>query len=254
MGDPRGHADEQPACRVKIEKPFWMGRCEVTNEQFARFDPQHDSHYETMHGYQFGMHGYPLNRPRQPAVRLSWNQALDFCRWLSRKTGRKFSLPTEAQWEYACRAGTATPFCYGDGDADFSRYANLGDAKLRELALDTYVTVRVMPKPNKYDDWVPKDERFDDGGLVSVDVGSYQANAWGLCDMHGNVWEWTRSVHRPYPYGEDGRNDPAAVGRRVVRGGSWYDRPKRCTSSFRLAYEPYEPVFNVGFRVIVEEE
>jgi formylglycine-generating enzyme required for sulfatase activity len=277
MGDPRGHADEQPVHRVKIDKPFWMGRCEVTNEQFARFDPQHDSHYETMHGYQFGMHGYPLNRPRQPAVRLSWNQALDFCRWLSGKTGRKFNLPTEAQWEYACRAGTATPFFFGDGDTDFSRYANLADAKLRELALDTYVTVRVLPKPNKYDDWVPKDERFQDGGLVSVDVGSYRANAWGLCDMHGNVWEWTRSVYRPYRrdearpkdnslapvlrgegWGEgpsdDGRDAPAALGRRVVRGGSWYDRPKRCTSSFRLAYEPYEPVFNVGFRVIAEEE
>jgi formylglycine-generating enzyme required for sulfatase activity len=72
--------------------------------------------------------------------------------------------------------------------------------------------------------------------------------------MHGNVGEWTRSVQRPYPYAEDDRNEPAASGRRVVRGGSWYDRPQRCTSSFRLAYEPYAPVFNVGFRVILEEE
>ncbi len=254
MGDPTGPADEQPACRVKIDKPFWMGRCEVTNEQFARFDPHHDSHYETMHGYQFGMHGYPVNRPRQPAVRLSWNQATGFCRWLSQKTGRRFNLPTEAQWEYACRAGTATPFSFGDRNTDFSQDANLGDVKLRELALDTYISVHVVPQPNKYDDWVPKDERFNDGGLVSVDVGSYRANAWGLHDMHGNVGEWTRSAERPYPYAEDGRNEPAASGRRVVRGGSWYDRPQRCTSSFRLAYEPYAPVFNVGFRVILEEE
>ena len=187
MGNPTGPADEQPACRVTIDKPFWMGRYEVTNEQFARFDPQHDSHYETMHGYQFGMHGYPVNRPRQPAVRLSWNQAFGFCQWLSQKTGRRFALPTEAQWEYACRAGTATPFSFGEGQADFSKDANLGDLKLRELALDTYISVHVLPQPNKYDDWVPKDERFNDGGLVSVEVGSYRANAWGLQDMHGNV-------------------------------------------------------------------
>jgi formylglycine-generating enzyme required for sulfatase activity len=120
--------------------------------------------------------------------------------------------------------------------------------------LDTYITVRVVPKPGKYDDWIPKDDRFDDGGFVSTDAGKYQPNAWGLCDMHGNVWEWTRSAYRPYPYREDGRSDPAAEGLRVVRGGSWYDRPKRCTSSFRLAYEPYEPVYNVGFRVIMQDE
>jgi len=254
MGDPNGPADEQPASRVKIEKPFWIGRYEVTNGELALFDPQHDSHVEPMHGYQFGMHGYPLNRPRQPAVRFSWGRAMESCRWLSRKTGRPFNLPTEAQWEWAARAGAATPFFYGDLDADFARYANLGDAKLREFALDTYITVRVVPKPNPYDDWVPKDDRFNDGGFVSADAGSYGPNAWGLHDVHGNVWEWTRSVYRPYPYREDGRSEPSAEGRRVVRGGSWYDRPKRCTSSFRLAYEPYQPVFNVGFRVILEEE
>ncbi|MCX5653948.1 MAG: SUMF1/EgtB/PvdO family nonheme iron enzyme [Planctomycetota bacterium] len=254
MGDPNGPPDEQPASRVTIAKPFWMGRYEVTNEQFARFDPQHDSHVEPMHGYQFGVHGYPLNRPKQPAVRLSWNQAMDFCRWLSRKTGHKLALPTEAQWEWACRAGAATPFFYGDLNTDFSKYANLGDAKLREFALDTYVDVRVVPKPNKYDDWVPKDDRFNDGSFVSADLGLYQPNAWGLQDMHGNVWEWTRSVYRPYPCREDGWNEPSVEGRRVVRGGSWYDRPKRGTSSFRLAYVPYQPVFNVGFRVILEEE
>jgi formylglycine-generating enzyme required for sulfatase activity len=254
MGDPAGPPDERPACRVRIGKPFWMGRCEVTNEQFARFDPLHDSHFEPMHGYQFGMHGYAVNRPRQPAVRLSWNQAMEFCRWLSRRTGRRYDLPTEAQWEYACRAGTAAPFFYGGPDADFSAYANLGDAKLREFALDTYINVRILPKPNKYDDWVPKDDRFNDGGFVSVDVGRYRPNAWGLHDMHGNVWEWTRSAYRPYPYREDGRDDAAVDGWRVARGGSWYDRPKRCTSSFRLALAPYQPSFNVGFRVIMEEQ
>jgi len=253
MGDSAGHGDERPATRVKIEKSYWMGRFEVTNEQFAQFDPDHDSRVEPMHGYQFGIHGYPVNRPRQPAVRLTWSQAVAYCKWLSKKTGRRFALPTESQWEYACRAGTATPMWYGGPDTDFAKFANLGDARLREFALDTFVRVRVVSNPNKYDDWVPKDERFNDGGFVSREVGGYQPNPWGLHDMHGNVWEWTRSASRPYPYrDDDGRNDPAAKGRRVVRGGSWYDRPKRCRSAFRLGYRPYHAVFNVGFRVVME--
>ena len=255
MGDAGGHPDEWPRTVVKIEERFWMSRCEITNEQFASFDATHDSDVEPMHGYQFGIHGYPVNQPRQPAVRVTWNKAMAFCRWLSQRTGRKCNLPTEAQWEYACRAGTDTPFWYGGPDTDFTKLANLGDVKLREFALDTYVHVRLVTDPNKYDDWVPKDERFNDGGFVSTDAGRYGANPWGLHDMHGNVWEWTRSAFRPYPYSEnDGRNDPRVSGRRVVRGGSWYDRPKRCRSAFRLSYEPYHPAFNVGFRVLMEEE
>jgi formylglycine-generating enzyme required for sulfatase activity len=255
MGDPGGHPDERPLAVVEIERPFWIGRSEVTNAQFARFDPRHDSGVEPMHGYQFGIHGYPMNEPQQPAVRLSWHQAAAFCDWLSERTGRQVRLPSEAQWEYACRAGTATPMWYGDLETDFTSFANLGDAKLQEFALDTYIRVHLVPNPNQYDDWVPKDDRFNDGGFVSVPVGSYQPNPWGLFDVHGNVWEWTRSASRPYPYVEDdGRNDPAGPGKRIVRGGSWYDRPQRCRSGFRLAYQPYQCVFNVGFRVVVEDD
>ncbi len=255
MGSAAGHPDERPPCAVRIERPFWIGRCEVANAQFARFDPAHDSGVEPMHGYQFGIHGYPMNGPEQPVVRVSWEQAMAFCDWLSAKTGRRVTLPTEAQWEYACRVGSATPMWYGDLDTDFSSFANLGDAKLREFALDTYIRVHLVPNPNEYDDWVPKDERFNDGGFVSAKVGAYRPNPWGLCDVHGNVWEWTRSLMRPYPYrDDDGRNDPTAPGQRVARGGSWYDRPKRCRSAFRLPYQPYQRVFNVGFRVVVEDE
>jgi len=146
------------------------------------------------------------------------------------------TLPTEAQWEYACRAGATTPFFFGDLQSDYSRFANPGDVRLRDLALKKYVNVRLVQNPGRYDDWVPRDARFDDGAKVSVDVGRYQPNAWGLHDMHGNVWEWTRG------------NGPL----QAVRGGSWYDRPHRCTASHRLEYQPYQPVFSVGFRVIAE--
>ncbi len=254
MGSHTGHDDERPTSRVAVDRPFWIGQCEVTNAQFTRFDAEHDSQVEPMHGYQFGIHGYPANQPDQPVVRVSQSEATAFCRWLSAKTGRRFTLPTEAQWEYAARAGTATPMWFGDLDTDFSTLANLGDAKLSEFALDTFVKVRLVPKPNKYDDWVPKDARFNDGGFVSVAVGSYRPNPWGLHDVHGNVAEWTRSALRAYPYADDdGRNDPAATGRKVVRGGSWYDRPKRCSSSFRLGYHAHQKVFNVGFRVVCEK-
>ncbi len=254
MGDAQGQLKQRPQSVVTIDKPFWIGRCEVTNQQYAAYDARHDSGVEPMHGYQFGIHGYSVNELNQPVVRVSWDEANGFCRWLSERTGQRFQLPTEAQWEYACRAGTDSQFWYGDASVDFSRFANLGDARLSEFALDTYVQVRLVADPNQYDDWVPKDERFNDGGFVTVQGGAYEPNPWGVCDMHGNAWEWTRSLLRPYPYSDnDGRNEPSSAGRRVVRGGSWYDRPSRCSSAFRLDYEPFQQVFNVGFRVVMEE-
>ena len=208
-----------------------------------------------MHGYQFGMHGYPRERPAAAgrAGLVERGRGSSATGSAARPAGGSRCRPRPSGNTPAAPA-RRRPFCYGDLDADFSKFANLGDAKLREFALDTYVQVRLVPEPEPYDDWVPKDERFNDGGFVSVDVGRYRPNPWGLYDMHGNVWEWTRSVYRPYPYrSDDGRNEPGTAGRRVVRGGSWYDRPKRCRSAFRLAYEPYQRVFNVGFRVVMEE-
>lgn len=259
MGDPAGSGDASPATRVTLEQPFWLGTCEVTNEQYRCFDPGHDSRLESRHAYQFGQLGYPLNEPQQPVVRVSWHEALAFCDWLSERLGVRCSLPTEAQWEYACRAGTSTPFFFGDGDADFTAWANLGDRSLKEYASctahDNYSGVWVLPDPGPYDDWVPKDDRFDDGAFVAAEVGRYRANPWGLRDMHGNVWEWTRSLDAPYPYrAEDGRNEVLSDQPRIVRGGSWYDRPARAASHSRLAYRPYQRVFNVGFRVMIESD
>jgi len=250
MGDPDGPPDEHPLARVAVPAPFWLGTCEVTNEQFARFDPTHDSRVESKNAYQFGVHGYPVNEPAQPVVRVAWTQAVAFCRWLSDQASEPFTLPTEAQWEWACRAGTATALAYGGLDDDFSKHANLADAKLREFASNPYTVFQPLRNATPYDDWMPKDTRFNDGALLSTAVGSYKPNPWGLHDMHGNMAEWTLSAYKPYPYrDDDGRNDASPEGRKAVRGGSWRDRPTRCRSAFRLAYPAHQRVFNVTFRV-----
>ena len=134
---------------------------------------------------------------------------------------------------------------FGDLDTDFSRFANLGDSSLRRLAEEGW-------RP-KSPDLVPRENRFNDGALVTIETGHYAPNSWGLFDMHGNAAEWTRTAYRPYPYREDdGRNALSAEGERVVRGGSWRDRPHLCRSASRLSYQPWQKVYNVGFRVVVD--
>ncbi len=141
---------------------------------------------------------------------------------------------------------------HGGIDTDFAGYANLADYSIRLLAVSG-VNPQPMSNPNPNEDFLPKESRFNDNAKIMAEVGGYKANAWGLQDMQGNVSEWTRTAYRAYPYSEnDGRSDLGGDEKRVVRGGSWRDRPKRATSSFRLMYEPYQKVFNVGFRVICE--
>ncbi len=239
MGDADGHGDEHPLSRVAIKQPFYMGKFEVTNEQFAQFDPSHDSRYISVFNKDQSTRGVPANRPQQPVIRVSWQRAIAFCRWLSQKIGREVSLPTEAQWEYACRAGTATPLHYGETDTDFGKLANMADQHVNNLCR------RGSPR------WIPSIGSVNDGAVIGENGGRYLANAWGLHDMHGNVFEWTRNAYKPYPYrADDGRENAAPSGRKVVRGGSWYDRPKRCRSAFRLSYPSWQVVFNVGFRVV----
>jgi formylglycine-generating enzyme required for sulfatase activity len=263
LGDLNGEADERPLDRAVIDKPFWMGVCEVTNEQYHRFEPDHDSGRFTKRFQGPDGPGLSLTGPKQPVLRVSWQQAMDFCLWLSQKTGAKFALPTEAQWEYACRAGSQTPLSYGVVDADFSLWANVADRALSLRpgptgGLESNITAhhgKGIFMSVVYGGNILCDERYNDRAVATANVGSYKSNAWGLYDMHGNVAEWTRTTYKPYPYNpEDGRDQLDESGRKAVRGGSWRDRPKRCRSAFRLSFPRWQRVHNVGFRVICEIE
>jgi len=222
-----------PARTVQIPHAFWMSACEINNEQYARFNPRHDSRIEHGDFLQFSVQqrGRPLSGAKQPVCHVSWEEAQAFCRWLSERSGRIVRLPSGDAWEYASRAGAATPMAYGEVTADFSRLANFADVNLRRP--EGY-------RSGSVPEWRPAVTTVNDGHWVSAPVGSYPPNAWGLYDMQGNVWEWTT----------DTAPDRA---RRLVRGGSWYVRPQRATLDATLAYQPWQKVYDVGFRVIVEE-
>jgi len=254
MGDPNGPADEQPLTRVAIPRPFWVGNCEVTNAQFHCFDPAHDCRYYTKRHARGDDQGLPLNGPNQPVVRVSWNQAMAFCQWLSQKAGRRFTLPTEAQWEYAARAGTASPLWYGTLDADFSPFANLADESFSHGLLPGGKQITGGLEHLALEGASLSDPRFNDGAVVTNDVARYRPNPGRLYDMAGNASEWTRTTYKPYPYREDdGRNDPSPEARKVVRGGSFFDPPTRARSAARLDYPTWQRIFNVGFRVACED-
>jgi formylglycine-generating enzyme required for sulfatase activity len=254
MGGGAGPADQYPANVVRVDKPFWMAATEITNAQFQAFDPRHFNGYIDQNSKDHTTPGYPIDGPTFPAVRLTWEQANEYCDWLTEKTGLKFSLPTEAQWEWACRAGSGTAMNYGDLDADFSEHGNMADLATNRLAVSG-VNPQPINNPNEFQAFLPKDPRSDDGERIMTTVARYKPNVWGLYDMHGNAAEWTRSAYRSYPFvAEDGRNDYTNGEPKVVRGGSWRDRPKVATSAYRLAYEPWRAVYSVGLRVVCEED
>jgi formylglycine-generating enzyme required for sulfatase activity len=256
LGAAAGAEDERPQAAVAIDRPFWMAAWETTNEQFRRFDPTFDCRdYQKRHARDDDM-GLPLNGPRQPAVRVSWEQAMAFCAWLTRATGLVVTLPTEAQWEWACRAGAGGAFSFGDVTADFTPWANLADVAFSRGHRPDGGQITGGLEHLVIEGAALSDRRHDDQHRVTAPAGSFRPNAWGVFDLHGNAAEWTRSAYRPYPYVEhDGRNAiaDAASTRRVVRGGSFFDRPARAQAFQRLAYPAWQRVFNVGFRVVVEE-
>ena len=228
MGSVNGYPNETQRI-VAIAKPFWMSATEVTNAQMQAFDPQHDSRFADLPEKDQAFRGVPLYLEDQPAVRVSHAKATAFCDWLGRETGKRVALPTEEQWEWAARAGTASDTWYGDRDTDFGKVANLSDIFHRTK---NQFSRRNVPE---YFEFV---ESVNDGHSVTAPVKSFRPNAWGLHDMIGNAEEWTAS-------GEDGL--------RIVKGGSWFDVPGDATSSVRWAYDENIRLPDLGFRIIIND-
>lgn len=204
---------------------FWMGQYEVTNAQYQLFDAKHDSGaYEA----------YTLNSPEQPVARVSWQEAVAYADWLSGKTGLRFRLPTEAEWEYAARAGKTHARPWGDELNQACRYANVYDETARKA------------KPLNWPNYP-----CEDGQIAAAPVGKYAANPFGLFDMLGNVAEWTCSEYdSAYAGGETRCAEPkAAGGRRVLRGGAWSDYPGLMRLAYRFPAAPDYRKFDWGFRL-----
>ena len=215
---------------------YWMSVDEITNEQYRRLVPSHDSKLERGEFMQFTEQerGYALNEPTQPVVRVSRDEAAAYCAALSARLGVNARLPSGAEWEWAARAGSTNELWYGSRDADFSKVANLADKTFRRQ--DRFrANVPGMAVP----EWRPAEIRFDDGYRVTAPVSAFAPNPWGLRNVHGNVWEWT--------------SDTGREGRAVARGGSCWSRPKDATFDMLVTYRPWQKVHDVGFRILVEE-
>jgi len=235
-GNAAGAEDEMHERKVKVEKPFWIATRETTNELFNLFDPTHDSRLESNERLHFGdghVRGIPLNRPLQPVVRVSQQQALAFCNWLSGKIRNKCTLPTEQQWEWAALFGKCDEKGYAG--KDFGKLANLADKSF----LMKYANGE-MPQ------WRPSVLNSEDGARVSADVGKYAPNEAGVHDMIGNVAEWTTTSWKP-PKGI------SVAPQLVAKGGSWRDRPKTATPFSKMPARREMKFVDVGFRVIIDQ-
>ena len=246
MGSPASEAGrydrEGPAHRVTITRPFAIGVYEVTRDEYSRFVQAtnhssgddscvvHESHHwEERAGRNWRNLAFPQT-PRHPAVCISWNDASAFVSWLSRRTRLDYRLPTAAEWEYAARAGTSTPWYWGDGTEEQCRYANGADE-----ATD-----------------FPWRIRCNDGNATTSLVGSFRANAFGLHDMLGNAWEWVQDCFNWSYTGApaDGRAwEEGECSARVMRGASWASTSKYLRAAHRAGERVTFRSDYTGFRV-----
>ena len=221
MGSPAEELErygDETLHRVMLTKDFWLGRYEVTQGQWMVVMGSNPSVFQ--------------NGDRYPVEQVSWEEAMDFCRKVTemeRSAGRlpagyEYMLPTEAHWEYACRAGTTTPYSFGSAlngdkancDGNYP-YGGIGKGRYLQR---------------------------------TSEVGSYAPNAWGLYDMHGNVWEWCRDWFGDYPSGSaTDPTGPSSGSGRVLRGGSWSFSAGCCRSAYRDCSDPADRYYNIGFRV-----
>ncbi len=257
MGSPKsekGRRDDEPQRSVRISRDYFLGQYEVTRGQFRRFVEatgyRTDAERGIRGGYGYDEQAGRLTGPdkkyswqftgfaqtdEHPVVNVSWNDAVAFCRWLSEHEKAAYRLPTEAEWEYACRAGTTTAFCSGDDPEKLVEFGNIVDALAKQ----------------RFPDRIAVASR--DGFVFTAPVGSFRPNAWGLYDMHGNVWEWTADwfgapTAEPQvdPLGPDAGKD------KVIRGGDWYHDWSFARSAQRFPIHPTLCRRHAGFRVVRE--
>jgi formylglycine-generating enzyme required for sulfatase activity len=251
---PDSFVPEYPPHRVRINRPFYLGVTEVTVEQFRRFVDETkyktDAEREGKGGRVFDKQSSTfVARPEctwrgpgrgqsdsHPVVLVSWNDAMAFCHWLTRKENRTYRLPTEAEWEYACRAGTQTQFSQGDDPEDLASFGNVADASAKASYPNLTGTISGR-----------------DGYASVAPVGRFKPNAFGLYDMHGNVLEWCADWCEPGYYAQSPIDDPRGPPSgswRVLRGGSWINFPAYCRSAYRDRGAPTGRYDNIGFRVL----
>jgi len=242
---------------VTISKPFYMGVTHVTVDQFAVFAK--DSGYKTdaekegsssalvINDGKFDVikvEGCSWRKPSieqkgdHPVVMVSWNDSKAFCAWLSKKSGKTVVLPTEAQWEYACRAGTKTAYPWGEDPDGGKGWINGVDQSYKKKLPNDPIHLTFF--------------NWDDGYVFTSPVASFKANAFGLYDMNGNAAQWCQDLYWYYDKGS--ATDPTGPNSviadfRVVRGGCWHSGPEDCRSGSRLMYTPDENNANCGFRV-----
>jgi eukaryotic-like serine/threonine-protein kinase len=216
MGSPAGEAqrdkDESPQHQVTVPG-FFMGKYEVTQAQYQAIMGNNPSRFKG---------------DTKPVENVSWDDAVEFCQKLSQKTGRKYRLPSEAEWEYACRAGTTTPFYFGE----------------------TITTDLVNYDGNYPYASAPKGQYRQE----TTDVGKFLPNPFGLYDMHGNIWEWCEDVYNENYQSAPRDGSAWLTGKnnntKMLRGGAWDHDAWYCRSALRLNYAPANRNFDVGFRVV----
>jgi formylglycine-generating enzyme required for sulfatase activity len=256
MGSPlaeKGRRSDEEQHNVEITGDYYLGKYEVTLRQFRAFvkdtgyrtEPETDGQgawgYNEETGkiegrkpkYNWQSTGF-AQTDEHPVVNVTWNDATAFCRWLAQRTRKPVRLPTEAEWEYACRAGSTTRFYSGEDPETLARVGNVADGSAKK----------------KFPDW-QSTIAAEDGYVFTAPVGQFRPNRFGLYDMHGNVWEWCQDWLGPYR--DLSAKDPLqdkGNGVRVMRGGSWGKRiPQICSSALRFSGAPSSRDLDVGFRV-----
>lgn len=245
-------SNESPQHRIRITRPFYLGQHEVTVGQFRAFVD--DSGYKTdaekdgKGGFGFDPKTNTFSQKQEytwrnpgfqqtndhPVVNVSWNDAAAFCDWLSRKESQRYRLPTEAQWEYGCRAGTTTRYSCGDDAETLVQVGNVADAAVK-AKYPQFPTISAS-----------------DGYLYTAPVGRFRPNAFGLYDVHGNVWEWCSDWYDGGYYGHSPVDDPtgpSAGSLRVFRGGGWSSNAGYCRSAYRNRGSADGRFDILGFRV-----